>query len=71
MSEDTFSKMLEPLCILQQETNTLIRNLQRQLMRLEQNLDNQAANGFSQQSQMWIILGVVLMFQTLLQWFLR
>ncbi|XP_060596542.1 oxysterol-binding protein-related protein 8-like isoform X3 [Ruditapes philippinarum] len=71
VAEDTLAKLLEPVCVLQQETNTLVQTLQRQVVSLQQKLDNREENLFGGQSQTWIILGVVLLFQTVLQWLLR
>ena len=71
VAEDTLAKLIEPVCVLQQETNTLVQTLQRQVMSLQQRVDNREDNLFGGQTQMWIILGIMLVFQTILQWLLR
>lgn len=62
---------MEPVNTLQQETKSLVQSLQRQVVNLQDTVDSLAANRFMQQSQQWLFLAVVLLFQTLLQWLLK
>lgn len=71
LGEDTLLKLLEPMSNLQQETNKLVQTLQRQVMHIQQHLDSEASTRFTLVTQTWIILGIVLLFQTVLQWWLK
>lgn len=71
ITEETVSKLMEPVSTLQQETKSLVQSLQRQVVNLQHTVDSLAANRFMQQSQQWLFLAVVLLFQTLLQWLLK
>ncbi|XP_052798059.1 oxysterol-binding protein-related protein 8-like isoform X5 [Mya arenaria] len=71
ISEDSLVKLLEPIIEIQKETVSLTRSLQRQLGSVQRHLDEHAQQRFREQTQQWLILGLVLLCQTVLQWALR
>ncbi|XP_052245165.1 oxysterol-binding protein-related protein 8-like isoform X3 [Dreissena polymorpha] len=71
LTEDTLIKILEPVCELQKETKMLVQSVQRQVATLQRNLDEYAQERFYRQTQQWVIIGLILMCQTVVQWLLR
>lgn len=70
LSEDVL-KAIEPLSKLQQETNTLVRTLQRQVMLLQEQQDLNLAQGVLEQYRHWFLLAVILLAQVVLQWLFK
>ena len=64
-------RAIEPLVKLQQETNTLVKSLQRQIVMLQEQNDLQIAQGNLEQYRHWFLLAVILLTQVLLQWLFK
>ena len=71
LSEDTLQKAIEPLAKLQQETNSLVQTLQRQITVLQDQQERQLAQGQQDQYRHWSILAVIILAQALLQWLFK
>ena len=70
LSEDVV-KAIDPLSKLQQETNALVKTLQRQIALLQEQQDLQLAQGMLEQYRHWILLAVILLAQVVLQWLFK
>ena len=64
-------KLLEPLTAMQQDTNTTVKCLQRQIVNVQNRQEELMAQLYQSQTQQWLILGVFLLLHTIVQWFLR
>ena len=71
LSEDAVLKAIEPLAKLQQDTNSLVQTLQRQITVLQQQQDQQLAQGVHEQYRHWFLLAVIILAQVLLQWIFK
>ncbi|XP_064602023.1 oxysterol-binding protein-related protein 8-like isoform X2 [Liolophura sinensis] len=72
VQENVLQKALEPLIQAQQDTLTSLKSLQQQVHQMQYRQQKQENSvTFLSQHQSWIILAVILTFQTLLQWLFK